>query len=850
MGTTYHQLRKLPKVHRPDTFTTWILEPFEPWRNCVLRVFIMRFFTATVLGLLAPSLCAATNLTTPSRLDLPSGFKPPQVFKNTNLVRNTNLEKSYVRETINVVVENVDKKPQNDYYIPFSAEVFDRIGGFEVRDKKAPEKGRFNVDYTEAVSSDGNQYFVIHLPEPLAPKSQITLGISYSVLSSLSPLPATIGQADKQYLIYSFSAYMPSAYTTDTQKTKLKFPSTNVPDYTTTDGLKTGSDPERKGATYTYGPYNTAQVAPGTEHPITVRYEFTKPVITVNLLERDLEVSHWGGNLATEERYWLRNNGSELTNQFSRVEWTFTSYQKAPTSAVRELTYPLLPGSVDPYFIDDIGNVSTSRYRPSVGKSAGSLELKPRYPIFGGWNYSFRIGWNNDLASFLRRAAGVDSDSYVLKAPLIEGPKMAEGIQYERVIVRVVLPEGAHNVRFEILEGANSNGLPGANHIHARVSSLKTYMDTLGRTTLTLEVDSLTDEARDSKFVVTYDYSMVDALRKPLTVFAGLLTVFVAAWGIGKIDVSIKKRRVKGISPIDLYFLVLLFDSIILSSFTIRAFFFPHVPRGSSSATMLQIKESPNKTRPPPVDDNTTQDSPSKVNLTGTRDRLGPVVVFIARASSLTDHSYPKATMTTSQMHEYLRSLLVITMGEHRKQFGVLGLRPPRMQTIIQPPQSRISALSRIGKYLGMALEDARASKTECIFVLHGWDGWTTDKMTIAGLCEPFRDVPFSFHVYANRGTPREFFEVNGHKVNSYFRHKIAADDPAIVSDRLTALFIRMLEALPTLEYAKYYPVLSAAERETLAKYDKRIAGIYDHDELEVPPKPEGANPETPRRGV
>lgn len=114
----------------------------------------MRFFTATVLGLLAPSLCAATNLTTPSRLDLPSGFKPPQVFKNTNLVRNTNLEKSYVRETINVVVENVDKQPQNDYYIPFPADVFDRIGGFEVRDKKAPEKGRFDVDYTEAVSSE------------------------------------------------------------------------------------------------------------------------------------------------------------------------------------------------------------------------------------------------------------------------------------------------------------------------------------------------------------------------------------------------------------------------------------------------------------------------------------------------------------------------------------------------------------------------------------------------------------------------------------------------------------------------------------------------------------------------
>ena len=113
----------------------------------------MRFFTATVLGLLAPSLAIASNLTTPSRVALSADFKPPQVFKNTNLVRNTNLEKAYVRETVNVVVENIDKQPQSEYYIPFPLEVFDHVGGFEVRDKKATDNGRFKVDATEAVSS-------------------------------------------------------------------------------------------------------------------------------------------------------------------------------------------------------------------------------------------------------------------------------------------------------------------------------------------------------------------------------------------------------------------------------------------------------------------------------------------------------------------------------------------------------------------------------------------------------------------------------------------------------------------------------------------------------------------------
>ncbi|BCS30273.1 dolichyl-diphosphooligosaccharide--protein glycotransferase subunit OST1 [Aspergillus puulaauensis] len=492
------------------------------------------------LVLSSSSIVSAHSTSTSSKAVPPADFKPPQVFKNANLVRNTNLEKGYARETINVVVENVDKQPQSEYYLSFPSDVFDRVGGLEVRNKKEAEKGRFDVEATELASPSDFQYFLVRFPEPLAPSSQLTLGISYSLLNSLQPRPAAIEQTDRQFLTYSFSAYVPSAYQTVTQKTKVKFGSTNVPDYTTTD-LKSGADPERQGSIYTYGPYDTAKVAPGTSYPITVRYEFTKPVITASLLERDLEVSHWGGNLATEERYWLHNNGSKLLNQFSRVDWTVSNYQQAPSSAVRELKYPLKPGSVDPYFIDDIGNVSTSRYRPGLRNRDGNLDLKPRFPIFGGWNYSFRIGWNNDLSRFLRQAAST-TDSYVLKVPFLEGPKMDEGIQYEKVVLRVVLPEGARNVRYETLESTSSNGLPGASQIQSSLSTHKTFMDTIGRTTLTLTVDGLTDEARDSQLLVTYDYSFWDGMRKPITFTLGLFSVFAAAWAITNIDVSIKKR--------------------------------------------------------------------------------------------------------------------------------------------------------------------------------------------------------------------------------------------------------------------------------------------------------------------
>lgn len=84
---------------------------------------------------------AEANLSNPdvSKQMLGGAFEPPQVFQHTNLVRTVNLEKEYPRETINVVVENIDKKAQQEYYLPFSQDLISRVGGLEVKDKNKPE---------------------------------------------------------------------------------------------------------------------------------------------------------------------------------------------------------------------------------------------------------------------------------------------------------------------------------------------------------------------------------------------------------------------------------------------------------------------------------------------------------------------------------------------------------------------------------------------------------------------------------------------------------------------------------------------------------------------------------------
>ncbi len=65
------------------------------------------------------------------------------------------------------------------------------------------------------------------------------------------------------------------------------------------------------------------------------------------------------------------------------------------------------------------------------------LELKPRFPLLGGWNYSFVIGYDMPLEDALR----VESDGrMVLGVPFLTGLR---DMVVDDVDLRIVLPEGA-----------------------------------------------------------------------------------------------------------------------------------------------------------------------------------------------------------------------------------------------------------------------------------------------------------------------------------------------------------------------------------------------------------------------
>lgn len=97
------------------------------------------------------------------------------------------------------------------------------------------------------------------------------------------------------------------------------------------------------------------------------------------------------------------------------------------------------------YYYDVIGNVSTSRLRPvpstprNVKTPQYSLfEMRPRYPLMGGWNYSFTLGWDSPLAD--SGSWDAKNQKYVVAVPVMT---LVPSAVIDNAELKIVLPEGA-----------------------------------------------------------------------------------------------------------------------------------------------------------------------------------------------------------------------------------------------------------------------------------------------------------------------------------------------------------------------------------------------------------------------
>jgi oligosaccharyltransferase complex subunit alpha (ribophorin I) len=163
---------------------------------------------------------------------------------------------------------------------------------------------------------------------------------------------------------------------------------------------------------------------------------------------------------------------------------------------MRELVLHLPAGARDPYFIDQVGNVSTSHFRPSPPASAALLspskakssilELRPRYPLLGGWNYTFTLGFDTPLEDAGKYDAS--TGKYVVAVPYLTN---IPGAAFEETQLTIILPEGARDVTVHAPFGPDL--IENKRHV--------TYLDTTGRPAIVLSKKNVSEKHAGTVYV-------------------------------------------------------------------------------------------------------------------------------------------------------------------------------------------------------------------------------------------------------------------------------------------------------------------------------------------------------------
>ncbi|BBN19307.1 dolichyl-diphosphooligosaccharide---protein glycosyltransferase subunit 1 (ribophorin I) [Marchantia polymorpha subsp. ruderalis] len=434
----------------------------------------------------------------------------------TKVDRKIDLSSQIVRSTTQIRVENKGSDPASELLLALNSAQAKSLSYLRVTTSEGKGKSKsqaivLRVLPAEAQSPANVTFYSVQLPKSLNKGETVALDIYSAFTHLLTPYPVEIGQSDVQLVLFHDSAHFLSPYPVKVQATAMKVPSFRVESFTKVEPSKI-SDGEIR-----YGPYENVPAL--SYMPITAHFENNEPFAVVKELEREIEISHWG-NIYITEKYHLTHAGARHKGGFSRFD-----YQSKPSasgaSSFRHLLARLPPRAHSVYYRDEIGNISTSHLRSDLRKT--ELELEPRYPLFGGWQVTFTIGYGIPLQDFVFKAEdGRRFLNITFGSPFVN-------VVVDNLVVKVVLPEGSTEA---------SATLPFAAEEALRTKY--TYLDTVGRPVVELTKKNVVPE-HNVHFQVHYRFSSVAMLAEPLLLVVGFFAFFGACIAYTHFDFSISK---------------------------------------------------------------------------------------------------------------------------------------------------------------------------------------------------------------------------------------------------------------------------------------------------------------------
>lgn len=428
--------------------------------------------------------------------------------------RRVDLTSHIVRVLASLKAENVGPDPVSQVLLAFPNIQSKNLAAIRAFGSEGKVKGQSTVLPIEVVQPSGAPpeltFFAALLPKPLEKGKTLYLDVLTVFTHSLQPFPEEITQAEAQLVVYQDSAHYLSPYPVKAQTLAIRLSGGRVESYTRHPNAKL-VDSELK-----YGPFH--DLPPFSYLPVIVHFENNNPFAVAKEVIREIEISHWG-NVQITEHYNIAHGGARLKGEFSRIDYQSRPYVRG-VSSFRHLIAKLPPRAHSIYYRDEIGNISTSHLWSDSMKT--QLEIEPRFPLFGGWQTTFTVGYGLPLEDFVFYSDGKRFLNITFGSPL-------EEILIEKLIVKVVLPEGSKDIEV-------SAPFPTQQQQEVKYS----HLDIVGRPVVVLEKPDVIPE-HNLYFQVYYRFNNISLLREPLMLITGFFLLFVACIVYMRTDMSISK---------------------------------------------------------------------------------------------------------------------------------------------------------------------------------------------------------------------------------------------------------------------------------------------------------------------
>lgn len=437
----------------------------------------------------------------------PDLVDPDVALKNVD--RTIDLQSQLTKITTKLVVENNGKAPIRNFIFGLDPKKKESLSYITAHTRDA---GRTELLVrSKVLDKHPGLFWQIDLRDPLQPGRSTSIEVETVSTHELDPYPREITQKEKQLVRWSGNVYVYSPYPVTKQTTMVILPSRNIESFSR---IKPVSQSD---SSITYGPYDKR--APFTSEEMSVHFENNNKFLTVTRLERVIELSHWG-NIAVEETLDLLHTGALLKGSFSRYEYSRES--KSGQASIQSFDTILPAAASDIYYRDDIGNISTSHTR--VKKDSVEVNLRPRFPLFGGWKTHYTIGYNVPSYEYLFHSG----DDFTLEMRLID--HVFDDMVVDELVVKIILPEGARDFKIDLPYAATR--LPDSLHY--------AYLDTTGRPVISITKKNLV-ENHIQNFRLKYTFPRYLMLQEPMLVAIALYLLFLMVIAYVRLDFSIDK---------------------------------------------------------------------------------------------------------------------------------------------------------------------------------------------------------------------------------------------------------------------------------------------------------------------